>query len=78
MRDFGVKQGISAKKKNHDSQVKFGVVEGKMHDFLFRWGIFIEKRHDFCVKSGIFAKKKRGVIFGLNRGFLKRKCVIFS
>ena len=23
-------------------------------------------------------KKKQGVIFGLNRGFLKRKCVIFS
>ena len=54
------------------------MLQAKMHDFLFRWGIFIEKRHDFCVKWGIFAKKKRGVIFGLNRGFLKRKCVIFS
>ena len=32
MRDFRVKQGISAK-KNHDSRVKFGVVEEKMHDF---------------------------------------------
>ncbi|SFW05168.1 Uncharacterised protein [Chlamydia abortus] len=43
MRDFGVKQGISAKKKNHDSQVKFGVVEGKMHDFRVKWGISEEK-----------------------------------
>ena len=43
MRDFGVKQGISAKKKNHDSQVKFGVVEEKMHDFLVKWGISEEK-----------------------------------
>ncbi len=41
--DFGVKQGISAKKKNHDSQVKFGVVEGKMHDFRVKWGISEEK-----------------------------------
>ena len=43
MRDFGVKRGISAKKKNHDSEVKFGVVEGKMHDFLVKWGISEEK-----------------------------------
>ena len=43
LRDFGVKRGISAKKKNHDSEVKFGVVEGKMHDFLVKWGISEEK-----------------------------------
>ena len=43
MRDFGVKQGISAKKKNHDCQGKFGVVEGKMHDFRVKWGISEEK-----------------------------------
>ena len=43
MRDFGVKQGISAKKMHHDSQVKFGVVEGKMHDFRVKWGISEEK-----------------------------------
>ena len=42
MRDFGL-NGISAKKKNHDSQVKFGVVEGKMHDFRVKWGISEEK-----------------------------------
>ena len=34
-------------KKNHDSQVKFGVVEEKMHDFWVKWGIFEEKMRDF-------------------------------
>ena len=29
--------------KNHDSQVKFGVVEEKMHDFQVKWGISEEK-----------------------------------
>ena len=44
MRDFRVKRGISAKKKKkHDSQVKFGVVEEKMHDFGVKWGILEEK-----------------------------------
>ena len=45
MRDFRVKRGISAKKKQkkHDSQVKFGVVEEKMHDFQVKWGISEEK-----------------------------------
>ena len=62
MRDFGVKQGISAKKKNHDSQVKFGVVEGKMHDFRVKWGIFEEEM----------------LRFRLNLGFLKPKCVIYT
>ena len=62
MRDFGVKQGISAKKKNHDSQVKFGVVEGKMHDFRVKWGIFEEEM----------------LRFRLNWGFSKPKCVIFT
>ena len=61
MRDFGVKQGISAKKKNHDSQVKFGVVEGKMHDFRVKWGISEEKMHDIHL-NGKFAKSKH-VIF---------------
>ena len=61
MRDFGVKQGISAKKKNHDSEVKFGVVEGKMHDFLVKWGISEEKMRDFRLNGG-FANRKR-VIF---------------
>ena len=32
----------------------------------------------FVLSGGYLQKKKRGVIFGLNRGFLKRKCVIFS
>ena len=30
------------------------------------------------VLSGGYLQKKQGVIFGLNGGFLKRKCVIFS
>ena len=62
MRDFGVKQGISAKKKNHDSQVKFGVVEGKMHDFRVKWGVFEEEM----------------LRFRLNWGFSKPKCAIFT
>ncbi|SFW05819.1 Uncharacterised protein [Chlamydia abortus] len=37
MRDFWVKRGISAK-KNHDSQVKFGVVEEKMCEFWLNGG----------------------------------------
>ena len=62
MRDFGVKQGISAKKKNHDSQVKFSVVEGKMHDFRVKWGVFEEEM----------------LRFRLNWVFSKPKCTIFT
>ena len=45
MRDFRVKRGISAKKKQkkHDSQVKFGVVEEKIHVFGVKWEILDEK-----------------------------------
>ena len=41
---FGLNGGfLQKKKKKHDSQVKFGVVEEKMHDFQVKWGISEEK-----------------------------------
>ena len=44
--------------------------------FSFKCGIFEEKMRDFLVKWGIFEEETRD--FRLNRGFAKRKRVIFG
>ena len=83
------KWGIFKERKPH-VRVKSGFCEAEVFDFLRKWGIYEEKKLDCRVKLRICEEKmsdfrvnggfsmRKSLIVGLNRGFVKRKCLIFA